>query len=159
QLWDETEPDDYAAAWAGIQAKSKEDAAGKQLLRLKLCESLIDKAAEDPAAHLVKAARLLKVIDDPTRTARPAEVHFMIMRARDLPKPIPPALNEAVQLALRVRKEAEQSAIGLPASGHPYCEQVVPWVQSQIDQADSERQLGQDRLFASGPEEWAKAKV
>jgi hypothetical protein len=103
---------------------------------------------------------------------RPAEVHYLTMLQpdpdpRDATKAPVAALRggkDGVALlgrALQVRLLAEQAAVGrgpdesaeLPA----YSEEVRPWIEKTIEEADRERRFGEDLLFTSDAQQWKKA--
>src|SRR5262249_39708782 len=97
---------------------------------------------------------------------RPTEVHFLVM-LKDLASPPPPA--DLVQLALQVRIQSEEAALGAAsaseksgqygdAQSHPYSEYVYPWIKQKTEEADGKRRLGEDLLFASKPETWDEAR-
>lgn len=89
---------------------------------------------------------------------KPAEIHFLSMYLHLYDKQLPEALDrpkpELFQLALGVRRQAEEVAVAAQGAStvafHPYSEQVFPWIQKQVEEADRERRLGEDLLFASG---------
>lgn len=147
------------------------------LLRVQLLQMLLEQTAADPTPPLEKTFQLLKrIVQNAPADPLPAEAHFLVMLKKDLPQvPLPkdsalkpegskePAkilLSAAdLQLALRVRLLAEQSALALVGyKGHPYSEHVFPWIKKQIEQADEKRRWGEDLLFATAPADLKKAR-
>ena len=152
--------DDRASEWTKQQAKLPKDLETRQALRLKLLERIIRRAQENPRDNLLKAMQLTALLND-AAVPRPAESHWLLMLVRRLPQD-PRLLStdfaNLVTLALKVRLQAEQAALGLPSSGHPYSERVRPWIESQIREADEHRALGQDLLFIRETARWDTAR-
>jgi hypothetical protein len=148
-------PDDLRTRWEDLQ-KGKdaptEDAARRRL-RLRLAELAIEEAARDPVG-VGRAARLVRLVHDPLRPLA-AEAHFLAMLDKNLPKTPPPA--NLLSEALRLRLLAEQAALAVRPDAAPYSEQVFPWVRAAVEDADRQRALGQDLLFASAPERFDEA--
>jgi hypothetical protein len=161
RLWD-AKPEDLAKVWTEVQGQLAADKAGSELVRLKLCELVLERCAEDPAVRLDHTAGLVRALDNPLH-ARPAEAHFLVMLARDLlrsdpSRPTSPAQvgNDRLKPALRVRLRAERAALGLSEAdrAYAYAEQVTPWLRPDVDAADKQRREGQDLLFASDKSSW-----
>src|SRR5205823_455951 len=62
---------------------------------------------------------------------RPAETHLLVMLLQDLARDHAPA-GKILAQALRVRLQAEQAALAVAGSGHPYSEAVFAWVKSDV---------------------------
>src|SRR5205823_4426002 len=95
---------------------------------------------------------------------QPTEQHFQAMYeflyGKIKPSPDDQPKPERLKRALDVRKYAEQVALATNDLGekeHPYSEQVFPWIQKQIEDADQDRRLGEDLLFASS-HSWEEAQ-
>lgn len=156
ELWNAPQPE-AAQKWLAAQARLASDDITRQLLRLKVSDWLLERAAEDPDTHLESAARLLNVVGDPLRP-RPAEAHYAVMLRRDLPPGnISSEYTELLRAALTVRRLAEQAALAVHAEGHPYSEFLWDVIAPQIESADANRRAGEDLLLAS-PREWPQAR-
>jgi hypothetical protein len=93
-------------------------------------------------------------VADDERVPRPAEAHFLVMLrqfyAKQDGRPPP-----QWRLALAVRRQAEQAALGIrpggpgAPAGHPYSERVWAAVRAKVEAGDAERRLGEDLLFAT----------
>lgn len=146
-----------APKWLALQARLAHDDISRQLLRLKLCDWLLERAAEDPETHLAGATRLLNVIGDPLRP-RPAEAHYAVMLRRDMPEGnVTSEHSELLRAGLSVRRLAEQAALAVHEQGHPYSEFFWDILAPQIERADVNRRAGEDLLLAS-PHQWAQAR-
>lgn len=144
KLWS-AEPQKYTSIWSEAKAAARVP----QLLQLSLYQQLMLRAAEDPANNLAKASKLFEMAHDPLHCG-PAETQLMIMLNRDLPAwARQPAANELIALALQVRLLAEQAAAGVSQGEYTYSEEVYPWIELQIADADRQRRLGEDLLFAT----------
>jgi hypothetical protein len=133
ELW-AAQPTEGAKVWQRLQETTP---------RALLQQALVERAAENPARNLARAADLLRLIDDPFRPARPTETHVAVLLARDLPNGFDEDLTRAT---LRLRLEAEQTAFG-NAPGYAYAERVI--ARSTIEQADVQRRLAEDLLLAT----------
>ena len=165
-LWD-AQPKDLAKTWADLQKQAATDKVSGELLRLKLCELVLDRCAENPASQLEKANQVLHVLDNPLQP-RAAEVHFLVMLNRDaartqpgnaLSAPLVP--SKYLKPALEIRLRAERAALGLQDDGaslaggsYPYAERVVPWIRDTVTAADELRRRGHDLLFTSDAVNW-----
>ena len=107
---------------------------------------------------LAKAYQLVQISDDAV-APRPAEIKFLAMIERDRPRtpPPPPEYFSLLQQALKLRVFAERTALGVQAGEYSYSGQMMPWVRPLINQADRERQFGQDLLFAADSRNWQTA--
>jgi len=155
KLW-EASPAEEGKLWLQLQGASP-DPKG---LRAGLLDLVIQRAADDPGRQLERAVRLAKAIADPA-SPLPVEVQELIMIERDLPgrpAPPPPALEERVALAIRLRREAERVVLTSTSQGGPsYSSQVLPWVRARMDEADALRRQGVDLLFSTVPSSWDEA--
>jgi Mg-chelatase subunit ChlD len=158
QLWD-AKPDEVSKVWDQIlKTKGGTSRADLQRLRVELGVQLMKRAAEDPVRNLENAAQLARVIWKGSSLA-PAEIQFLAILERDRPRDPRPASAyfDGVKKALTVRLLAEQTALAIPPKGHPYSEQVYPWIEEKVIAADKERLRGQDLLLASDRPSWEKA--
>lgn len=154
-LWT-AKPPQRAKLWKKTQ-EDVADAATGQLLRLHLYDLLLRRAADDPAENLRPCYDILQLLDDPLHPW-PAEIHSLVMLQRDLASPKPDEkLSDLIQLSLRVRRLAEQTALATSGGRHPYSEQVYRWIGAQVDQADELRRRGEDLLFG-GAANWPDAR-
>ena len=158
------ETEEMASTWTKEQAKLPADLEQRQTLRLQLLGLVIQRTGENPRENLIKATQLIGLLNDPA-VPRPAEAHFLLMLGLELQKKHQqnPRLMSAefaglITLALKVRVQAEQAALGLPSNSHPYSERVRPWIEPLIQAADEQRALGQDLLFIRDTARWAKAR-
>lgn len=154
-LW-RASPTELPACWSAIRARLTGHIVAEQTLVYLLREQILQRAADDFAAHGQKASQLLTAIEDPL-SVRPAEVHFLIMLARDLPRPCSRNLSDLVRSALQVRRLAERAALGVQPGRHPYSEKVGMWIRDTIAAADRCRRAGEDRLFGEEAE-WPAAR-
>ncbi|MFO0876421.1 MAG: vWA domain-containing protein [Gemmataceae bacterium] len=153
QLW-QANVADRRTVWDQLRANDSDG-----LLRRNVLLALVRRAAENPARHLERAAELARLLDDPIRVVRPAEVHFLVLLQRDLAvRPLPDGLNQAVQQGLRVRLLAEEAALAVPPAGYAYAERIRPWIVEPLARADALRQKAEDLLFASDPTRWTSAR-
>jgi hypothetical protein len=162
-LWN-AEPDRRKENRDRLEKWAQGKGAALALTNVKVAELLLDKAAEDPAKNTEKAWELLNSFDRGSN-ARPAEAHFLAMLHRDLARGSerqPLAPGDQLQLALRTRKLAEEVALAARAEtetpGSAYAEQIFPWIRDAVEAADKERRPGEDRLFLSTADDWAKSK-
>lgn len=178
QLWDASAKE-QAKIWLDMQNQLVQP--GKlslAQLRLMTMAVLLERAAEDPA-NFDKVYHLLQLVEDPLYP-RPAEVHFFVMLRRDLPSAAKRDEQQAVvgrsgipaallKRALEVRLRAEKAILGLqdsparlgslaPGAHYPYAEQVFAWLWPWIEEADTQRRLGQDLLFGLDAAAWASAE-
>jgi hypothetical protein len=127
-------------------------------VRLQVIRKALDRVMESPEQDMNRAVALLRVLDAPSEP-RPAEAHDLLMLNR--PDDVPSGRNDTyfqgVSKAIRARLFAENAALGVGQAGHPYCERVAPWVHSTVRNADENRRLGQDLLFAPGEPNWKEA--
>jgi hypothetical protein len=159
RLWEvAADHDALHARWDELKPKPSEDAAALTRLRLKLGDELLPRVANNPTPETLRRARLLlEEVYGPE--PRPAEAHYLVM-LKDLPEKPPPV--ESLKLAIDVRQLAEQAALatGSDARGkHPYSEQVFPWIEEKVAQADQRRRWGEDLLFASDAGSWDKSRA
>src|SRR5262249_6159520 len=165
--WNDKEPQPDAFR-KPIEVKS--DTVKTQLRRVWLSSLLLDEALKDPVVqNLAKASNAILSIQDPLATPRPVESHFLVMLNRDLYRVDDKATGKVtapaalIVQALSVRRLAEEAAVGLGSGGDTeplpaYTEQVPPWIQKKVTEADQERRLGEDLLFASDNKSWDDAK-
>ncbi len=140
-----------------LQTGLPADLGARQTVRLQLLERIVQEVKADPQLNIERAAELIPRLDEPA-VPRPAEAHFLLLLGRNLPQNPPSAeLAAAIALALQVRLQAEQAALGLGAGGYPSSERVWPWIQPMIARADEERALAQDLLFIADSKRWAEA--
>jgi serine/threonine protein kinase len=134
-----------------------------RLFRLRLLGRALHQAAQNPddLKGVIKLLPQLKA----SGNQRPAEIHFLAMLSHLDPQRRPQ--NTDLRDALRLRCLAESVALAVQADEttgelrervHPYSEQVYPWIRAKVEQADTERQLGQDLLFATRDDSWREAR-
>jgi len=154
QCWS-ADDGELASIWQQAVQKTQaggdgDDATGRQMLRLALFEALLERATEDPAANLARAAKIVEVVRSPLHPL-PAELHFLVMLNKYLPTDALDASGaHRVARALKLRRLAERAAVGHHDGAVYACEQALPWIADQVTAADRQRQLGEDLLFA-GP--------
>jgi hypothetical protein len=163
QLWD-AKAGERAALVRQWESQAS-DMWGRRLLRLRLAGRVLQRAAENPSGDLPRAFDLLPVLGA-DGNERPAELHFLAMLRHLDPERQPG--SDDLRLALRVRRMAEDVALAVEADEvtgrfrartHPYSEQVFPWIRAKVEQADRDRQLGQDLLFATDADSWQEARA
>jgi hypothetical protein len=142
-------PADFAKSFKG---KPEEDAA----LRLYVLSLLLERATADPARYLERASRLALAVED-KGSVRPAEIHFMVAIQEHRRKSQDEGVAwtpdwKVVQLALQVRQLAEQAALGSGSQDRwpAYSDQLNPWIEKAVVEADKDRRRGEDLMFATG---------
>ena len=150
QLW-AAAPDKQSSIWQSALKNDSSPSDNMEFLRLAILEALFNRAAEDPQHNLQTASQIVEVVRSPLCPV-PAEIHFLQMLAKYLPKDaMSPAEVLRIQTALKLRRLAEQAAVG-HHDGEVYAaEQVLPWITHEISAGDAQRRLGEDLLFA-GPD-------
>jgi hypothetical protein len=136
-----------------MERKGKESGGDARNLAAQVGDLVMRQAIADPAGNLDRAARLVKLLDQPPQ--RPAELNFLVMVQRDLPVNWKAAGgDELIRRALSIRRLAERAALGLPErSAAP--DQVVAsplvaaWIDAKIAEGDTHRRKAEDLLFAS----------
>jgi hypothetical protein len=132
-------------------------------LRNRLADYLLRRAQDAPIKELPRATDRFGLAWL-TGELLPAEAHFLRMLRANLSPPLEQrqrSFESLVAQALIVRVLAERAAIGVPlqTDGHyPYCEQVHAWTRSHVEQADTHRRAGEDRLFANDDAAWNLAR-
>ncbi len=125
--------------------------AKQQADRLALGRALVHWVADDPFARLRFAPPVVALIADGFAVA-PAELHFLLMVARDLPNhPATARVWPLLQRVLRLRLLAERTATSKQG------EEVRPWVAGLVETADTARRLAEDLVFADGDANWRTA--
>ncbi len=156
-LWSPPEGSDRAGVWQRVRQQLPD--ADVRRLRSQLYFQALVRVEDDPARNFQPAVDLVRALDDPSRP-RAAEVHDLLMYTK---RPIPPSgrtggYDEALARAVRVRRRAEEAALGIDPQGrYPFSEQVEPWIRRWVEQGDRERRIGQDLLFATDTERWDEA--
>ncbi len=131
-------------------------------LRNRLAEYLLRRAQVDPVQDLARASDRFGLAWLAGELL-PAEAHFLRMLRANLSPPLEqrlPTFRNLAAQALRVRVLAERAAMGVSprADGYPYCEQVHAWTRSLVEDADTRRRTGEDRLFANDDVAWNLAR-
>ncbi len=108
---------------------------------------LIDRAAEDPARSLGRAAEVVRLIDRPGRP-RPASAQLLLFLANQFPPNRAGEHALLIRTALTVHRRGELAAT---AGGQGLAERIAPWIEARLKAADGERVAGIDRLFATDP--------
>ncbi len=155
ELWEAPSVAEAQQKWK-MWTQKEAEAKAPLPVRRDLTGLLLERIASDPES-LGRAAsllRLLRAADVPP----PAEAHFAVMLARDLPDGTTTEHAQVVALAVRVRLLAERAATSLRPGVHAYTEAIHPWIETQLLAADEQRQLGQDLLFSSAPADWHKSR-
>lgn len=152
QFWT-ARPSEWNKQWAALQAHVP---GGVRVLRMQMFNLLLNRALEAPAANLARARDLATALADPVNPA-PAEIHYLMMLSGDLPRPRPP--NDLLKHALRSVARGEQAAVAAQDGVYAHSEETYPWVRSAVSEADRQRRLGQDLLFASDAASWDRASA
>jgi hypothetical protein len=164
RLWDVLAKD-IVKEWAELQK------SGGELLRIKLCELALERLLENPSGYLPRATLVLRTLDNPLQP-RAAEAHFAVMLHRDLLRTEPGNLDSPpflppkyLKSAIETRLRAERAALGLEDGGtlplagnYAYAEQVLPWIQGTVAEADKLRREGQDLLLATDAVNWERGR-
>lgn len=142
-------------AWGKICAQADPNHLGT--IRLPIMNAILDRVSADPVSTLSRAVDLVHRIADP-RAPLPAEIHYMVMLARDLPAgSLTGASVDLVREALRTRKMAERVALGVKENEYSYSIEIRPWISSDVEKGDVNRRLAEDLLFATDPAEQPRA--
>jgi Mg-chelatase subunit ChlD len=140
-----------------IEDLARAQSADPLARRNRLFALLLDRAIAAPDGGLVTACDLLKAIHQMGKPL-PAEALFMLQLGNNRHGVGDPV----VARALRLRKLAEQAALGFAGDGSDrlpaYSEQVRPWIQEFVNKGDAYRQPGEDLLFASDEKSWQTAE-
>jgi hypothetical protein len=159
-LWQAAE-DQRPPVWDALRqwTQAKDDGT-KKLLCVQLSRLLLQKAIQAPE-NLAKAHELIQLLDG-LGGPLPAEAHYLAMLDRDLASPRPD--RDLLGMALETRRLAEETALAVhPASQEKnpfpsYSELVYLWIEDRVVQADQQRRLGEDLLFASRKPDWEEAR-
>ena len=147
-LWNAA-PGERAKHWDKLRSTVQNDPAAIQRLRMALQQLTIQRVSEAPAENLTTGSELIQLLDDPLHP-RPAEAHYLVMLAADLPTtPWTDQRRDLVRLALTVRQLAERTAWNSQGPAFSFSERVFPHIRSLVENADRERRLGEDLLFGS----------
>jgi hypothetical protein len=158
RIWD-SKPDQQTKLWGDLlKAQASGNRMQGQILRLQFYEYLLMRAEKGLAEDLARAYQIVQVLDDPV-APRPAEVHFLAMVERDRPRtpPPPPEYFSLLQQALKLRVLAERAALGVHPGEYAYSAHMPPWIRDLVNQADRQRQFGQDLLFTADSKNWQAA--
>jgi hypothetical protein len=118
-------------------------------LRRRMLLALFNRVCDDPVANLSTGTELSKLIVDPV-TPPPADVQFLVMLDAHLPEEArQTAESSRLQLALDVRRMAKRAFWPNSPTVAGYAERLLPWTLPLIEQADQQRRLGEDLLFAN----------
>jgi hypothetical protein len=140
-----TDPAERGTRWAKVRTVTGYD---PETTRLLWCRALVEWAADDPAKHLPTVPALVPLLTE-GMPVRPAEVNFLVMLARSLPRTDSKEDGVPTGHTLRLRLFAEQVAACLRERGYPYSEQVLSWAFQDVTNADVSRRRGEDYRFAS----------
>lgn len=157
-LWNAA-PADRAKRWDKLRAAAG-DSPSVEHLRMALHELVVQRVAETPAENLATGSALIQLLADPLHP-RPAESHFLVMLAADLPDtPWNDQKRELIRLALQVRQLAERTAWNYQGDAYAFSGRVLPHIQGLVEKADQSRRLGEDLLIAdSGDYERAEKQL
>ncbi len=155
-LWN-APPAQRLKKWDNIRNAAGSGETSLSRLRMNLQHLIIQRVIEDPAANLQHGADLIQLLDDPLHP-RPAESHFLVMLARDLPPSRwDDRRRDLVRLALQTRLLAERTAWGLRDVGYAYPERVVPRITKLVEAADKQRRQGEDLLLGD-PNDYGRSE-
>lgn len=159
RFWEPARPDQLKKTWEQIAASGSSASSGDALAglspRSRTDLFLLGRAVRpgDMAQNLDRAAERILIAkgDD---FPQPAEAHFLRMLKLYLPlEGRPPEAQALAIQALTVRRQAERAALGIvgneSSADDPRCEQIHPWTGPLVEQADADRRLGEDLLFAT----------
>lgn len=141
--------------WAADQGGAPE-----RLLRLQICEALLDDFAQRSKGSLAELREVRASVEFLLQggAVRPAEAHYLLMLTQDFPNLDPSP--DLVRQAIGVRMLAERAALATVGDQlHPFAERVHPWITTRLVEADRERRLGEDWLFGDQAADHAKAKT
>jgi hypothetical protein len=174
ELWDAKTPQRQQIAWQKILelAKASEtDESARRLMQVQLTKKLLEFSADH------KSLTHAELFDPPGKEAErkgrvaldwfkklgslhPAEGQYLDLLLRDFDVDSEPAVA-LIQQALKVRVQAEQTALSVaksPAPVHPYSEAVLPWIRQAVEAADRQRRFGEDWLLGSTSEARKEAR-
>ncbi len=161
ELWNPLPGKKPEEVWKALAdgARASQGENGVTLLRLQAARAVLDVLQQPEngptAENLDRAAQMLAVVDG--SQPRPIETHVLLMLQRDLDavkRPEPALLLRA----LRLRIEAERIAwVAGAKDSYGYADQAYRWIEQSLQQADSDRRIGEDLLFAVDKPSWDKA--
>ena len=147
-----------AKQWDKLRSAAKNDPSAIQRLRMALQQLTIQRVSEAPAENLKTGSELIQLLDAPLHP-RPAESHYLVMLAADLPGTAwSDQRRDLVRLALETRQQAERTAWNDQGPAYAFCERVFPHIQSLVEKADRERRSGED-LLLSDSRDYARAET
>ncbi|QDU58367.1 vWA domain-containing protein [Aeoliella mucimassa] len=115
-------------------------------LRTQLYERILTAVEQSPTANLDRAARLIRLSEDPTNP-RPSSIHFIAMLEKHLPASSRSADFDALlSAAISCRSKSSQLLRSSQKTG-VHVSAVLPWVEPAILELDSKRRLSEDLLF------------
>ncbi|HEY8505031.1 MAG TPA: vWA domain-containing protein, partial [Gemmataceae bacterium] len=156
-LWAARTDTEREKAWKAALAGGEAPPAGlRRGVTAALLEALAERDEAPTPENLARADTLLRLTDG--ALPRPVEAHYLRMLHRDLAPQRPG--EKLVRQALRLRLRAEEVALngGAPADEPAFGEQVFRWAGAPLAEADRLRRLGEDLLFATDPQAWARAE-
>jgi hypothetical protein len=155
-LWNEPDGNVRDKKWNDLV---KGRAAAARLIALRGAALVVNQVARAPTeANRKKGVEYLQLMY-PAGSLRPIEAHYLAMLQRDLPAKRP--AESYLEMALKTRVNAEQAALAAqPGTGaaHCYSGKVFPWVKDLVLEADKQRRLGEDLLFATDEASWKRAE-
>ena len=145
-LWNAA-PAERAKQWDKLRGSANNDPGAIQRMRMALLQLTIQRVIEAPATNLETGSELVLLLDDPLHP-RPAEAHYLVMLAADLPNtPWNDRRSDLVRLALNTRLLAERTAWNYRGPAFAFSEQVYSNIKDLVENADRERRLGEDLLL------------
>ncbi len=155
-LWSAA-PADRAKQWDKLRNAAGNDPASTQRLRMGLHQLIVQRVSEAPAENLKLGSELIRLLADPLHP-RPAESHYLVMLAADLPETTwTDQRRDLVRLALNVRQLAERTAWNFQGPAYAFSDRVMPHIRTLVTNADRDRRLGED-LLLSDTRDYARAE-
>ncbi len=156
-LWN-AEDRQRSKIWQDASEANSERSDDRHLLRLALFQALLQRVIEDPAGNLDTATSIVKAVASPLYPL-PSEIHLLAMLHQHLPQDaLDDASGQQVSRALTLQRLAEKAAVAHKAGSARGAEQVLPWIESHVDEGDQQRRLAEDLLFADAKDR-AKAET
>lgn len=154
-LWNEptTQAEDYRRRLVDPVTEG----APQQMARLRLIGLLLEEATRGDQGVFQRVCGILATLDDVT-DPRPIEAHYALQLQRGLydkkvGAEVGPIDYNLVHSSLSLRHLSERTSFALPTepfASSPiasYSEQIHPWIQARLQEADKARRLGEDYLF------------
>jgi hypothetical protein len=152
--------DDHQKAAQALKMFTSKSELQRRYWQTRLTRAIVNAGLNQPDFDQAVASRdLAKLTDDLSVPQRSAEVHLVKMLRDVDPKLQQPDL---IQLALRVRMLAEESALGAGSDAdrsEPYADVIFKRMETALKKADDLRREGEDRIIGNPKAQSAIARA